>query len=42
MMARMDMERLFDKRIFLEIFVKVEKDWRSRDNMLRAYGYRLD
>ena len=42
MMARKDMERFFDKRIFLEIFVKVEKDWRSRDNMLRAYGYRLD
>ena len=42
MMARKDMERFLDKRIFLEIFVKVEKDWRSRDNMLRAYGYRLD
>ena len=42
MMARKDMERFFVKRIFLEIFVKVEKDWRSRDNMLRAYGYRLD
>ena len=42
MMARKDLERFFDKRIFLEIFVKVEKDWRSRDNMLRAYGYRLD
>ena len=42
MMARKDMERFFDKRIFLEIFVKVEKDWRSRDSMLRAYGYRLD
>ena len=42
MMARKDMECFFDKRIFLEIFVKVEKDWRSRDNMLRAYGYRLD
>lgn len=42
MMARKDMERFFDKKIFLEMYVKVEKDWRSRDNILKAYGYRLD
>ncbi|WP_108821947.1 GTPase Era [Dysgonomonas sp. Marseille-P4361] len=41
-MARKDLERFFNKKIFLEIFVKVEKDWRSRDNLLRQYGYRLD
>jgi len=41
-MARKDIERFFDKKIFLQIFVKVEKDWRSRDNLLRQYGYRLD
>lgn len=41
-MARKDIERFFNKKIFLEIFVKVEKDWRSRDNLLRQYGYRLD
>ncbi len=41
-MARKDMERFFEKKIFLQMFVKVEKDWRSRDNMLRQYGYRLD
>ena len=41
-MARRDMERVFEKKIFLELFVKVEKDWRNRDNLLRAYGYRLD
>ena len=41
-MARRDMERFFDKKIHLELFVKIEKDWRSRDNLLRAYGYRLD
>ena len=41
-MARKDMERFFEKKIFLELFVKVEKDWRNRDNLLRAYGYRLD
>lgn len=41
-MARKDIERFFNKKIFLEIFVKVEKDWRSRDNLLRQFGYRLD
>ncbi|MDR2956286.1 MAG: GTPase Era [Prevotella sp.] len=41
-MARKDIERFFDKKIFLEIFVKVEKDWRSRDNLLRRFGYELD
>lgn len=41
-MARKDIERFFDKKVFLQIFVKVEKDWRSRDNLLRQYGYRLD
>ena len=41
-MARKDIERFFDKKVFLEMFVKVEKDWRNRDNMLRAFGYRLE
>lgn len=41
-MARKDIERFFDKKVFLTMYVKVEKDWRSRDNMLRAFGYRLD
>lgn len=41
-MARKEMERFFEKKIFLEIFVKVEKDWRNRDNILRSFGYRLD
>lgn len=40
-MARKDIERFFEKKVFLEMFVKVEKDWRNRDNMLRAFGYRL-
>ena len=41
-MARRDMEHFFEKKIVRELFVKVEKDWRNRDNLLRAYGYRLD
>lgn len=41
-MARKDMERFLGKKVFLETFVKVEKDWRNRDNLLRRYGYQLD
>ena len=41
-MARQDLERFFEKKIFLEMFVKVEKDWRNRDNLLRNFGYQLD
>ena len=37
--ARQDLERFFGKRVYLEIFVKVEKDWRNRENKLRAFGY---
>lgn len=41
-MARKDIEHFFDKKIFLEMFVKVEKDWRNRDNLLKSFGYQLD
>lgn len=41
-MARKDIEKFFDKKVFLEMFVKVEKDWRNRDNLLRNFGYRLE
>lgn len=41
-MARKDIERFFEKKVFLQLYVKVEKDWRNRDNMLKAFGYRLD
>ena len=38
-LARKDIEVFFDKKVFLELYVKVEKDWRSRDNKLRGFGY---
>lgn len=37
--ARQDLEKFFDKKIYLELFVKVEKDWRNRENKLRQFGY---
>ena len=41
-MARKDIERFFEKKVYLQLYVKVEKDWRNRDNMLKAFGYKLD
>ena len=41
-MARKDIEQFFEKKIFLQLYVKVEKDWRNRDNMLKTFGYKLD
>jgi GTP-binding protein Era len=38
-LARKDIETFFDKRVFLELYVKVEKDWRNQENKLRAFGY---
>ncbi|MBT3647273.1 MAG: GTPase Era [Flavobacteriales bacterium] len=37
--ARKDMERFFGKKIFLETFVKVDKDWRNDGRKLKKYGY---
>jgi GTP-binding protein Era len=37
--ARQDMEKFFGKKVFLEIFVKVEKDWRDSDRLLKQFGY---
>ena len=40
--ARKTLEKSFQKSIFLEVFVKVDKDWRQNDRRLEAYGYRQD
>ena len=40
--ARKTLEKFFDKSIFLEIFVKVDKDWRNSTRRLENYGYKLD
>lgn len=37
--ARKDIETFFGKRVFLELFVKVEPNWRNRENKLKAFGY---
>ncbi len=37
--SRREMEKFFGKHIFLELFVKVDKDWRNSPQRLNAYGY---
>jgi len=38
--ARLDMEEFFQKKVFLETYVKVEKDWRKKADKLKRFGYR--
>ncbi len=40
--ARKDIEAFFGKKVFLELFVKVERDWRNREQKLRGFGYQLE
>ena len=37
--ARKDIEKFFDKSVYLELHVKVEPNWRNRENKLKAFGY---
>lgn len=37
--ARKDLEKFFDKQIHLELYVKVNKNWRSNQNQLKRFGY---
>ena len=39
--ARKDIEEFFQKQVFLQLFVKVDKDWRSNTSRLKHYGYDL-
>jgi GTP-binding protein Era len=38
--ARIDMEDFFGRKIFLELYVKVTKDWREKPQILKRFGYR--
>ena len=39
--ARMDLEEFFGKKVYLELFVKVNKGWREQENKLRGFGYEM-
>ena len=38
--ARIDLEKFFGKKVFIELHVKVSKNWRSNPNQLKKFGYR--
>ncbi len=40
--ARRELERFFGKRIYLQCFVKVDKDWRSSERAMKQFGYDLN
>lgn len=40
--ARKTLEHFFQKSIFLETFIKVDKDWRNSDKELKNFGYQMD
>lgn len=40
--ARKDIEALLGTKVYLELWVKVKKDWRNRQSQLKEYGYRDD
>jgi len=37
--ARHDIEAFLQKKVFLQLFVKVDKDWRNKENQLKTFGY---
>ena len=37
--ARKELEKFFEKHVYLQLFVKVEKDWRNQEKKLKAFGY---
>ena len=39
MEARKDLEKFFDKHVYLQLYVKVESDWRNQEKKLKAFGY---
>lgn len=38
--SRIDLEQITEKKVFLSLEVKVEKDWRKKDNILKSFGYK--
>lgn len=40
--ARKDIEALLGSKVYLELWIKVKKDWRNKESQLQEYGFRKD
>ena len=40
--ARLDIEKLVDKKVLLKLFVKTKKNWRDSENYLKEFGYKKE
>lgn len=40
--SRLELEKIVDKKVYLELEVKVEKDWRKKQNILKNFGYQQE
>ena len=40
--SRLELEKIVEKKVFLELQVKVEKDWRKKDKVLKTFGYQKE
>lgn len=40
--ARRDIEMLLGSKVYLDLWVKVQKDWRNKPNFIKQMGYRED
>ena len=40
--SRLELEKIVEKKVFLELQVKVEKDWRKKDKVLKSFGYQQE
>ena len=40
--ARLELEKITEKKVYLELQVKVEKDWRKKQNILKNFGYQQE
>ena len=38
-MARGDIEKMLDKKVYLELWVKVKSDWRNSDFLIKNFGF---
>ena len=41
-LARHDIEKMLNKKVYLELWVKIKEDWRNSDFLLKNFGYKAD